>query len=203
MPSLESAEIADTPRRRECGRLALAMTASSLLWCLPFDAFALIKCVDAHGKVSYQESICAEESKAQTTFKVPVPAASASAQSGAPAPPSGVQTKKRSRVPTEQDFKGPREAWQRMEQALNRGDRSAALKELTPAAQQRLGETIDKLASKSKSPEADQWGPVRSVTLTGDDTATVTLSRRKSDGIYAYEVMLMRGSDGKWRIDNM
>ena len=196
--------MADAPERRGCKRLALALTATSFLWCSLFDAFgAVVKCGDANGKASYRESSCVEESKAQTTLKVPVPASNAATQSGAPAPPSGVQPKKRSRVPTEQDFKGPREAWQRLEQALVRGDRGAALKELTPAAQQRLSETIDKLASKTKSPETDQWGPVRSVTLTGDDTATVTLSRRKSDGTYAYEVMLMRGADGKWRIDNM
>ena len=201
---MKATKITDAPRRCGCKLLALALTASTFLWFSPFDALAaVVKCVDANGKVSYQESICAEQSKAQTTLKVPVPAASASAQSGAPVPPSGVQTKKRSRVPTEQDFKGPREAWQRLEQALHRGDRDAALKELTPAAQQRLSETIDRLANKTKSPEADQWGPVRSVTLPGDDTATVTLSRKTSDGTYADEVMLMRGSDGKWRVDNM
>src|SRR5438128_156687 len=191
----------DAPLSCGCTRLALALTTSTFLWFPLLDVFAAVKFVDAKGRVSSHESTC-EESKAQSTLKVPVPTTSASTQSSAPAP-RDVKTQNRSRVPTEQDFKGPREAWLRLEHALNRGDRDAALKELTPAAQQRLGETIDKLASKTKAPESDQWGPVRSVTLSGDDMATVTLSRKKSDGTYAYEVMLLRGADGKWRIDNM
>jgi hypothetical protein len=41
------------------------------------------------------------------------------------------------------------------------------------------------------------------VTLSGDRHATLRLMRRKDDGNYGYEVMLMRGGDGRWRIDRM
>lgn len=185
--------------------LALALAAASALCLASLDAFgAAVKCVDANGKVSYKEGACADDGKTQgMTVKVPVPDGNVPMPSGTPAQQRSAQGQNRSRVPTDQDFKGPREAWQRLEQALVRGDRDAALKELTPAAQQRLSETIDRLASKSKTQDSEKWGPVRSVTLTGDDMAKVTLSRKKTDGTYAYEVMLLRGSDGKWRVDNM
>ena len=62
---------------------------------------------------------------------------------------------------------------------------------------------LEKLSGKTKPVEVDRLGAVRSVRLSGDTLATITLTRKKADGTYAYEVMLMRGADGKWRIDNM
>ncbi len=165
----------------------------------------MVKCVDPNGKVSYQDGPC-ETSATESTVKLQVPppaAPSSQAADISPVPSRPLNMKNRARVPSGSDFRGPREAWQRLRQALNRGDRDAAMNELTPSAQQRYSETIEKLSIKTKPVELDRLGSVRSVTLTGDTLATITLTRKKADGTYAYEVMLMRGADGKWRIDNM
>jgi hypothetical protein len=43
------------------------------------------------------------------------------------------------------DMKGPLEAWDRFGKAFNRGDKDAALKELTPAARQRFDPVLDEV----------------------------------------------------------
>lgn len=165
----------------------------------------MVKCVAPNGKVSYQDGPCATSAaEAAVTVQVP-PSAGPSSQAAdiSPVPSRPLNTQSRGRIPSHSDFQGPREAWQRLTQALNRGDRDAALKELTPSAQQRYSEMLERVSSGTKPAEVDHLGAVRSVTLTGDALATITLTRKKADGTHAYEVMLMRGADGKWRIDNM
>jgi hypothetical protein len=107
------------------------------------------------------------------------------------------------KVPTEADFRGPRETWERLTQAISRGDKDAALKELTPAAQERLAAVFDTIGSKSTLLNADELGSISSVMLARDGLATIKLVRKKSDGKYSHDVMLIRAADGKWRIDNM
>jgi hypothetical protein len=163
----------------------------------------MVKCVDSNGKVSYQDAPCAT-SAAESTVKVQVPNPSGpSSQAADLSPVPSRPLNARARIPSDSDFRGPRESWQRLTQALGRGDRDAALKELTPSAQQRYGDMLEKLGDKTKPVEIDKLGAVRSVRLTGDALATITLTRKKADGTYGYEVMLMRGADGKWRVDNM
>ena len=88
--------------------------------------------------------------------------------------------------------------------AIRRGDKDAALKELTPAAKLRLAPVFETIgSSKSTSLNVEELGSIRSVTLAGEGFATIMLTRKKADGIYGYEVNLIRDADGRWRIDNM
>jgi len=175
----------------------------------------VFKCVDAGGKTSYQANRC--QNSAEVTLKVQAPAPPAS--TGARQPPdapaatpsatspktgTGLSTRgTKGRIPTEADFRGPRETWERLGLAIRRGDKDAALKELTPSAQQRLASVFDTIGSKSKPFNAEELGSIRSVTLAGEGLATITLKRKKADGIYMRDVNLIRDAEGKWRIDNM
>ena len=165
----------------------------------------MVKCVDVNGKVSYQDPPCATSAAESTVKSKVAPPAGPSPQAAdiSPVPSRPLSSQDRARIPSDTDFRGPREAWQRLSLALSRGDRDAAMKELTPSAQQRYSEMLEKLSGKTKPVEIDQLGAVRSVRLSGETLATITLTRKKADGTYAHEVMLMRGADGKWRIDNM
>ena len=185
---------------------ALASLASIVIGLLlaPADA-AMVKCVDSNGKVSYQDPPCPTSAAESTVkFKAPPPAGpSPQAADLSPVPSRQSNMKGRARIPSDTDFRGPREAWGRLTLALARGDKAAAMKELTPSAQQRYSDMLEKLSGKTKPVEIDRLGAVRSVTLTGDELATITLTRKKADGTYGYKVMLMRGADGRWRIENM
>ena len=176
----------------------------------------VFKCVDASGKTSYERDPC--QTPAETPLKVQAPAppeASAGARPVPAAPavtPSATSPKAgtglsargtKARIPTEADFRGPRETWERLGLAIRRGDKDAALKELTPSAQQRLASVFDTIGSKSKPFNAKELGSIRSVTLAGEGLATITLTRKKADGIYMRDVNLIRNAEGKWRIDNM
>ena len=100
------------------------------------------------------------------------------------------------------DFNGPRDAWQRLTQALHRGDRAGAMQQLTPNAQERYAKTIDDWLQKKPFDEA-RFGRIKSVTLSGARFATVNLTRKKDTGTYGAEVMMMRDDQGKWRVDRM
>jgi hypothetical protein len=153
------------------------------------------KCTDAAGKIFDQAKPC--PSSAETTLKVQAPAAPTSATNSTTAGSRGT------RMPAEADFKGPRETWERLGLAIRRGDKDAALKELTPMAQQRLASVFDTLGSKTTPFDVEYLGSIRSVTLSGEGLATITTTRKKADGTYVHQMMLIRGADGRWRIDNM
>jgi hypothetical protein len=170
------------------------------------------KCVDAAGKTSYQAAPC--PAVPDVTLKVqapgPVSAGTSSGQTLAtPAAPAGSSgtvpsaSRAPNRVPSEADFRGPRETWERLGAAIRRGDKDAALKELTPAAQRRLATSLDTIGSKSAPFNADELGSIRSVMLAREGLATITLTRTKADGTYLYQVNLIRDAEGKWRVDNM
>jgi hypothetical protein len=187
----------------------------------------VFKCVDAAGKTSYQADPCPTIPEEAVKVQPPAPPSTTPRQpSAAPALPStaprqsstppaaspsatnpktmtGVSRGPKDRIPTEADFRGPREAWERLGVAIRRGDKDAALKELTPAAKQRLAPVFDTIGSKSTPLNFEELGSIRSVMLAGEGLATITLTRKKADGIYGYEVNLIRDADGKWRIDNM
>ena len=173
------------------------------------------KCVDASGKTSYQGDPCQTAAEAPSKFQAPAPPDSAGARPPPAAPAAapfttspktgtGVSSRgPKGRIPTEADFRGPRETWERLGLAIRRGDKDAALKELTPSAQQRLASVFDTVGSKSAPLNADELGSIRSVMLAGEGLATITLTRKKADGIYVHDVNLIRDAEGKWRIDNM
>jgi len=185
-------------RWRASARRMMFLNALLMLSLGPAAAHAeTFKCTDAYGKTVSQAAPCQATAEETLKFQAPAPAATSSTQ------PAGVSHAPRDRVPTEADFRGPRETWDRLTQAVARGDKDAALKELTPSAQQRLAAVFDTIGSKSAPLTADELGSIRSVMLAGNGLATLKLTRKKSDGTYAHDVMLIRDADGKWRIDNM
>ena len=171
----------------------------------------VFKCVDASGKTSYQGDPCQTPAEAALKVQAPAPPEASAGARPIPAAPAtspktgtGLSTRgTKGRIPTEADFRGPRETWERLGLAIRRGDKDAALKELTPSAQQRLASVFDTIGSKSKPFNAEELGSIRSVTLAGEGLATITLKRKKADGIYMRDVNLIRDAEGKWRIDNM
>ena len=168
---------------------------------------SVVKCVDASGKVSYQANPC---TAAQTAIAEPPPSTSAPRVQDSAAPPGASAARPASREVTshdlaqvEADTKGARETWQRMVQATTRGDMNAALRELTPNAQERY-RTIFETATKSDPPlKFDQLGEINAVTVSGGTRATIKVTRKKADGMYGYNVMLLKSPDGRWLIDMM
>jgi len=104
--------------------------------------------------------------------------------------------------PAAMDFSGPRMTWQRLGEAVRRGDKDGALKLLTPAAQERDQKTINEWL-KTKPFDEKRFGKVRAVTLSAGRFATVSITRVKDGGTYSADVMMMRGDDGRWRIDRL
>jgi hypothetical protein len=194
--------------------LAVSSLMALSLSFVPADA-EVFKCVDAGGKTSYRANPCQKAAEETLKVQAPAPPASTGARQPPDAPaatPSATSPKSapgssfrgpKDRIPTEADFRGPRETWERLGLAIRRGDKAAALKELTPSAQQRLASVFDTIGSKSTPLNAEGLGSIRSVTLAGKGLATITLTRKKADGIYTHDVNLIRDADGKWRIDNM
>ncbi len=190
---------------RDGGRgFAAVLLIAALGFSFPASAAQVIKCVEPSGKVSYQANPCT----AAQTAVVEMPAASAPrTQAPAPADPTvrpvakAVTTRDLAQV--EADAKGAREAWQRLVQATTRGDVDAALRELTPNAQERYHAIIE-TATKSDPPvRFDQLGAINAVTVSGGTRATIKVTRKKADGMYSYNVMLLKAADGRWLIDIM
>ena len=214
LPSLQMSDPANR-RRSPVRRLIVLGSLTALsLGHAPADG-EMFKCVDAGGKTRYQGDPC--QTAAEVPLKVqapappeassgarPTPAAPAAPSATSPKTGTGLATRgPKGRIPTEADFRGPRETWERLRLAIRRGDKDAALTELTPSAQQRLASVFDTIGSKSKPFNAEELGSIRSVTLAGEGFATITLKRKKADGIYMRDVNLIRDAEGKWHIDNM
>jgi hypothetical protein len=161
------------------------------------------KCIDAAGKTIYQAGPCRTASDETLKVQAPVPVGSPAGSPAVTGSAIGLSRAAKDRIPTEADFRGPRETWDRLSHAILRGDKDAALKELTPSAQQRLASIFDTIGSKSTPLRAEELGSIRSVMLGAQGLATIRLTRKKSDGTYAHDVMLIRDAEGKWRIDNM
>ena len=51
-------------------------------------------------------------------------------------------------------------------------------------------------------PAVDSLGRISAAEL-AEDHATLTITRQKPDGVYAYPILFIRDSDGVWRIDGM
>jgi hypothetical protein len=214
LPSLQVSDRVDLHRSAMRWLIVVGSLTGLSMGPPPADG-EMFKCVDAGGKTSYQGAPC--QTVAESPLKVqapappeaspgarPTPAAAATPPATSPKIGTGVPTRgPKARIPTEADFRGPRETWERLGLAIRRGDKDAALKELTPSAQQRLASVFDTIGSKSTPFKADELGSIRSVTLAGEGLATITLKRKKADGIYMHDVNLIRDAEGKWRIDNM
>ena len=156
------------------------------------------------GKVTYQANPC---TAAQTAVVEPPGAVASRTQPQASQVPTARPVTKevtsQDLAQVEADAKGAREAWQRMVQATTRGDVDGALRELTPSAQQRY-RPIFETATKSDPPvRFDQLGEINAVTVSGGTRATIKVTRKKADGVYGYNVMLLKAPDGRWLIDIM
>lgn len=206
--------------------IALSALTALSLGHAPADG-EVFKCVDAAGKTSYQADPCPTTAEDAPQVQAPAPPSATPRQSPATPPPPSTPPRQSSapaaatpsatspkamtgssrgpkdRIPTEAEFRGPRETWERLGMAIRRGDKDAALKELTPSAQQRLASVFDTVGSKSTPLNADELGSIRSVMLAGEGLATITLTRKKADGTYVHQVNLIRDAEGRWRIDNM
>lgn len=214
LPSLQMSDPVNRPRSPVRRLIVLGSLTALSLGHAPADG-EVFKCVDASGKTSYQGDPCQTAAEAPSKFQAPAPPDSAGARPPPAAPAAAPSTTSpktgtgfssrgpKDRIPTEADFRGPRETWERLGLAIRRGDKDAALKELTPSAQQRLASVFDTVGSKSAPLNADELGSIRSVTLAGEGLATITLTRKKADGIYVHDVNLIRDAEGRWRIDNM
>jgi Domain of unknown function (DUF4124) len=214
LPSLQMSDPVNRGRSPIRRLIVLGSLTALSLGHAPADG-EVFKCVDASGKTSYQGDPCQTAAEVPLKVQAPAPPASAGARQppAAPAatpsatsPRTGIGLSSRGpkdRIPTEAEFRGPRETWERLGLAIRRGDKDAALKELTPSAQQRLASVFDTIGSKSAPLNADELGSIRSVMLAGEGLATITLTRKKADGIYVHDVNLIRDAEGKWRIDNM
>lgn len=188
------------PRSRVRRWIALSALSALSLGHAPAHG-ETFKCINAAGKTSIQATPCQTAAEETLKFQAPAPTSTHSATD--PRPATALSRGQKVRMPTEADFRGPRETWERMDQAIRRGDKDAALKELTPSAQQRLASVFDTIGSKSTPFNVEELGSVRSVMLSGEGLATITLTRKKADGSYTHQVNLIRDADGKWRIDNM
>jgi hypothetical protein len=214
LPSLQMSDPANRPRCSVRRLIVLGSLTALSLAHAPADG-EMFKCVDAGGKTRYQREPCQTAAEAPLKVQAPAPPEASSGARPTPAAPgapsatspktgTGLATRgPKGRIPTEVDFRGPRETWERLKLAIRRGDKDAALTELTPSAQQRLASVFDTIGSKSKPFNAEELGSIRSVTLAGERFATITLKRKKADGIYMHDVNLIRDAEGKWRIDNM
>src|ERR1700675_568434 len=171
-PSLQMSDPVNRPRAPVRRLIVLGSLSALSLNHAPADG-EVFKCVDAGGKTSYQGDPC--KTPAETALKVQAPAAPEASTGARPTPAAaatppatsskigtGVSTRgPKARIPTEADFRGPRETWARLGLAIRRGDKDAALKELTPSAQQRLASVFDTIGSKSKPFKAEDLGAIR------------------------------------------
>ena len=215
LPSLQRSDPVNRARSPVRRLIVLGSLAAFSLGHTPADG-EVFKCVDASGKTSYQGDPCRTVAEVPSKVQAPAPPAASTGVQPTPAAPAATPSATsprtgtglsargpKDRIPTEADFRGPRETWERLGLAIRRGDRDAALKELTPSAQQRLASVFDTIGSKSAPLNADELGSIRSVMLAGEGLATITITRKKADGIYVHDVNLIRDAEGKWRIDNM
>ena len=204
-----------TRQRRPAAR-SIALSSLTALLLIPIQANGeVFKCVDAAGKTSYQADPCQTPAETPAKAQAPMPPPPPVPVVRQPDPPAvapaatnpkaaiGSTRPTKDRIPTEAEFRGPRETWERLGLAIRRGDKDAALKELTPSARQRLASVFDTIGSKSTPLNAEDLGSIRSVMLAGDGLATITLTRTRADGTYVHQVHLIRDAEGKWQIENM
>jgi hypothetical protein len=119
---------------------------------------AMYKCTMPEGKIAYQDSPCPSGSSEQS-IRANVTPASPSTQKQppihvGPVPRSMYESAASPKIQKNIDAKGALETWDRFGNAFNRGDKSAAMGELTPAAQQRYGPVLDALMPPAAAPSA-------------------------------------------------
>jgi hypothetical protein len=108
---------------------------------------AIYKCTGTDGRVTYQDSPCQLGSSEKSIKAPPPPATTVSHPSVyvAPVPRSMYESAASPTIPKSIDAKGALETWDRFGKAFNRGDKGAAMQELTPSAQQKYGPVFDAL----------------------------------------------------------
>ena len=111
---------------------------------------------------------------------------------------------KQSILKTEKDFNGPIETWNRLGDALKRGDKLAALRELRKDAGEIFSPRFDALLSKTNTFDISQLGIISSIVISGDSLAEMTLLRKNPTGNpKVFTVGMMRDRHGRWLIVSM
>ena len=142
----------DSIMRAEVAKMTLLASMVVTFSYAPSVQSAMYKCTTPEGKVAYQDSPCPLGSTEKSLKVAPSPPVSTQKQPPiyvAPVPHSMYQSAASSNVPKNIDLKGPLETWDRFGKAFNRGDKSAAMRELTPSAQQQYGPILDQLMPPS------------------------------------------------------
>jgi Domain of unknown function (DUF4124) len=130
-------------------RIAARSCLVAGLLCVSGSEAAMFKCTAANGTVGYQDFPC-EPGSTEKSIKVSAPPPPVSTQGNrsiymAPVPRSMYESAANPKIPKSIDAKGALETWDRFGKAFNRGDKDAAMKELTPSAQQKYGPVFDTL----------------------------------------------------------
>jgi hypothetical protein len=110
---------------------------------------ATYKCTTPEGKVAYQDSPC-PSGATEKSLKLAVPPAPPAAAKPAPVyvapvPRSMYDAAANPNIPRTIDTRGPLETWDRFAKAFNRGDKNAAMREITPSQQPQYGPVLDQL----------------------------------------------------------
>ena len=127
--------------------LAVCVGSALLYPCAAIGA--MYKCVSAEGKTTYQDTPCPSSSSEAAVKIVPAPSNPSAPTKPpiyvAPVPRSMYESAANPKIPNTTDAKGALETWDRFGKAINRGDKDAALRELTPSAQQKYAPVFDTL----------------------------------------------------------
>lgn len=118
------------------------------VFCVGAAEGAVYKCTGTDGRITYQDSPCQLGSSEKSIKVAPPPAATTVNPPSvhvAPVPRSMYESAASPTIPKSIDAKGPLETWDRFGKAFNRGDKGAAMQELTPSAQQKYGPVFDAL----------------------------------------------------------
>lgn len=107
-----------------------------------------------------------------------------------------------SATPSPDEFQAVCSTWQRFGVALKRGDRDAALAEISLSSRERFAPLIDALLKDTGSFEIAKLGNVASTSSSGR-TATLILVRKKDDRNVAFSVSMVKGWTGNWLIADM
>jgi hypothetical protein len=84
---------------------------------------------------------------------------------------------------------------------LRVGDVDAAVDAIASTVREQYRDAFRELGP-ALLPAVDSLGQISTAEL-AEDHATLTITRQKPDGVYAYPILFIRDSDGVWRIDGM
>jgi hypothetical protein len=134
--------------RAHPAQTTLMVGIASVLACMSSAQGATYKCTTPEGKVAYQDAPCPSGATEKSLKLAVSPPSASTAKSPpvyvAPVPRPRYESAANPSIPRNFD-PGPLETWDRFSKAFNRGDKNAAMRELTPSAQSQYGPILDQL----------------------------------------------------------